>query len=434
MPGPYTRPVTGDRANNGSATDATVLLGELIDGVEALEVGIFAVDDYGADPTGATDSTSAIEDAIDAYNASTVPTPVLYFPGSVYKMSGAPNPITRVGGHVVGRGGKGQWADPEAGGTRLLQTSKTSHTLTIGDVGTGVGGAGITVRGLGFHQSTFVPGDGAPPSASGALPTAGSAIRITGGDYGSWATNNIDVIDCGFAGFYRHIEHDKGLEVLIDRCFFLCEVENAIRTGNTDWPDAGHVRIERSMFQNYDAYSVPTSHIKWVSGGGLQVSGNRFVSGLTGSSGLNGDAKYAIEVDSRGSNVSGGVNITTDILVTGNHIESHGRSGGAGVIVRVANEAAAVTDLDRVIITDNHIHTFQSTTESHSGVEVTGSSLHKLSQLVVTGNTIKGGNSGGSSTGHAVKLTNVDNALVGNVWEAFASGLSQTGCTNVRTF
>jgi polygalacturonase len=69
--------------------------------VDTNATGLFNVNNYGADPTGVADSTSAISDAIDALAASDSTTGVLYFPAGTYLLTPASPALELAAGTTV---------------------------------------------------------------------------------------------------------------------------------------------------------------------------------------------------------------------------------------------------------------------------------------------------------------------------------------------
>jgi hypothetical protein len=387
---------------------------------------IFTVTDpaYGATGDGSTDDTAAINAAIAALNATTRGG-VLFFPPGTYRVTAALTAITKPAQILGGGGAPTRYLLTERS-TTILQTSKTAHTLTLT-------ADGCTVDGLLFWNSTY--GDGAAITGAWpqtlrttALPTDGSGIRV----YSASKTDGVfktTIRNCHFYGFYRNVDLTNALETRLTSNTFCAPVKENVRCANPAWYDAGHTYLGDNEFMHFEQYGGMTvdAHIKWESGGGLNVVNNTFVSGIT-SAGLNGDVRYAIDVAVATANSTAGSGVTGDFKAIGNHIESHGRSGGAGIRLVVANDGTA--EFKQIVITSNYINTFQTTAESYSAVEIQGSTHANLTQVAVVGNTFKAGGSG-SSTGYGVKLTRVTGAVLGNQSLGFAAGENLTSCSSV---
>lgn len=415
----------------GSGTPGSLTARQIASIVQSAD-SIFNVCDarYGAVGDGSTDDTAAINLAIADLNASTYGG-VLYFPPKKFKVTAALTAITKPARVLGGAGGATRYLLTQYGAT-ILQTSKTDHTLTLS-------GPGGHVEGLLVWNSTY--GDGVNITGSWphtlkttALPTAGSGIRV----YSASLTEGVPKVtirDCHVYGFYRNIDVAGGIEVRVEDSTLCAPVKHNLRLANPGFYDGGHFTVTGCEFMQFENYGGSTvdAHIRWESGGGVGIFHNRFVSGLvtTTGDGLSGDVQYAIDLSVATANSTSGNGATGDLHVSNNHIESHGRSGGAAVRLVIANDTTA--QFNNVVIADNYINTFQSSTSaSYNGIELTGNATYNVKNVAVTGNTFKGGAGGGSSTGYAVKLTQVTNYRVSNVYEAgtFAGATSFTSCTN----
>jgi len=107
----FTAPVSPSTVVSTSSSTSRTLAARFAEVVNVL--------DFGADPTGATSSTSAINSAITVLNSKGG---VLYFPAGTYSVSGALSSITVSGCMVVGDG---------RGGTVIANTSASGNTLNI---------------------------------------------------------------------------------------------------------------------------------------------------------------------------------------------------------------------------------------------------------------------------------------------------------------
>jgi hypothetical protein len=386
--------------------------------------GIYNIKDYGAIGDGITDDTTAINNVIATLNATTRGGTIIVPPGT-YKVTAALTPFTKPI-HIRGSGGLPERYTIGTYGSAILQTSKTAHTITFSI-------HGCMATDLFIWNSTY--GNGSPITGTWphtlrttALPTAGSGIRVYSASLPN-GVNECRIENVAVYGFYRNVDLSNALNTHLTGCSFSAPVKESVRCANPAWYDGGGTIIERCDFLTFEAYSIPDCHIKWESGGGFNVTTNTFVSGIY-SAGLAGDVKYAIDIDIKRGNSTGADAFTRDIKIIGNHIESHGRSGGAGI--RMKAEYGFDVRVDDIIVNSNYINTFQPTVESWSGVEIEGTSINPIRQASIVGNTFKGGGSG-YSTGYGVKLTYVNDATVLNNIEGttFKGPLAAVNCLRV---
>jgi hypothetical protein len=358
----YTRPAGGDPGNDASATDATVIIGALSDGLEALESGVYNVRAYGATGDGSTNDTSAINSAIAALVAAGGG--VLYFPKGTYRTTGGHT--LSVACSVVGQG---------LAVTGLTTTTGTATVFTITS-------DSVTIRDLSIsHLGTS---------------TSGSGIAVTSNG-----------VQCRFLcltvyGFHTNIDIQQGAEWLIHGCRLVgsSSMVYNVKVAHAVFPDWGDSGISDSTLIGLEGGSA-TSHIYQVSGGGLRVTGSK----------LNGGVVDPIRVAMTSQ-------ITGVLTVTGNSIENF---SGVGVKVEIAGGTFV-----NGTITGNEIVPFQSSTTgvrltSSSGGTLsnfticanafgstTGVSLNNALNVAIAGNSYSGVTTNLAQTGTNTGLRNTD--------------------------
>ena len=124
---------------------------------------INVVTDYGADPTGASSSTTAINNAIAALNSNNG---VLYFPKGTYTVSGALTAITASGCMIIGAG---------RGGTVIANSSASGNTMTLSNYS-------ITIEDIKFAPTVARNSGVYELDLSGASWAVVRNIYIAGGD------------------------------------------------------------------------------------------------------------------------------------------------------------------------------------------------------------------------------------------------------------
>lgn len=115
--------------------------------------GVFVVTAFGADPTGVADSTTDIQNAINAAKALT-PCGVVYFPAGTYLINAATLTTDATPGCVF-RGTGGYSYDADEGSTLVTTNASLGILLSINDACTGSNvQAGVTIEGITFDDNS----------------------------------------------------------------------------------------------------------------------------------------------------------------------------------------------------------------------------------------------------------------------------------------
>ena len=211
-------------------------------------------------------NTTAMNSAIAAFNASTHGA-TLILPNGSFNIN-ACNAFTK--GGVVSGGGM---AGSSAGGTRLVTTANPLFSVTGDD--------GVTFRGI------YVSG------ATVAISFSPSSANVNVGSR---------VVDCQFFSCATCLSLTDVQTMSISRCKFDTHTTAAISISTPVSLDSADIAIYDNLF-----YATGGASIKWVSGGGINMWGNRFLASGAGISHFN-------FVPTSSTN-------TSDILITHNQIE-----------------------------------------------------------------------------------------------------------------
>ena len=221
-----------------------------------MDLGWTSVKDYGATGNGSTDDTSAISAAIAA-----LPNPgVLYFPPGKYKTSGGFTISTPC--VVLGAGGGGgntlsyQGGGGEVG--HISQITCTSQTAVLFTV---------SASGVQFVDLSLVNTYGGTPSAGAAIQTVAG-----GGDH-------IQYLGLTIQGFYNNLDHQYGLEWMIDRCYIYDPVNDGLRSQNLDAADEGEMTMSNCQFRQ-QTYAGGNA-IEILQSGGHRISNCLFFGNVT---------------------------------------------------------------------------------------------------------------------------------------------------------
>jgi hypothetical protein len=135
---------------------------------------VINVVDFGADPTGATSSTTAINNAIALLNTNNG---VLYFPEGTYTVSGALTTITASGCMIIGAG---------RGGTVIANSSASGNTITLSEYS-------ITIEDIKFAPTVARNSGVYELNLSGASWAVVRNIFIAGGDTNKYVNCGIRI-------------------------------------------------------------------------------------------------------------------------------------------------------------------------------------------------------------------------------------------------
>jgi hypothetical protein len=353
---------------------------------------------FNADPTGVTDSTSAMQ---AAHNTGQT----VYYPKGTYKFS----IITITAGGIVGSNLQF--------GTQLISTDTSAAAGVItGSAGSSQPGASALL-----FQNFLLVGNSGKTSGAGLLITAPS------GENAGTVLDNVQVYN-----FPNCLQFGAASGWSIQNCSFINYKNVGVYVDNTNNPDSGDSVIAGSLMTT----SVGTSQIGlfFAASGGLKVIGNK----------ING-GKYGFFLGLTASAP------TSDLLLLGNSIENQtvsaielSRSSGTATfsnLVIVGNQLAInpngiVTDssgfLSNVVISGNSIR----------GTTASCVSLNNVSLFNISGNVFQN-NSSGTAIGIAANCSsgkigkNTYSGFVTTVNNlsstTFVDGDIQSGTVNVTT-
>jgi hypothetical protein len=179
------------------------IAGALSSAIEANNLGIYNVVSYGADPTGSSSSTTAINDAINAASSATIPGGIIYFPPGTYLVVGDLNP----GSSMILFGPNATLkAGATGAGSSIISSDATLSNLTIygltldldvedhpGAEVTAIALDGASSAAITLERMTFINGGG---GAAGSLVTIGTVQAGT--DFSSYHCERVRVINCNF--------------------------------------------------------------------------------------------------------------------------------------------------------------------------------------------------------------------------------------------
>jgi hypothetical protein len=201
---------------------------------------------YGIDVTGTTDSTAAMN------RAHSIGVVITYPPGQV--LFGASGQVTIPGGGIKGSGRVNS----------IFSSQDTSANNTI--ICTGIGALLFEDFEMGLD----------------AVKTSGAVIALVGDGTGPGGSLNsyTDFNRCSFLGFPACLSFVQAAFWSVARCFFFQCVGVAISVQNTTNIDGGDSIVGPGNV--FNANNSTGFGVYWLSGGGLRVTDNKFLSGNTG--------------------------------------------------------------------------------------------------------------------------------------------------------
>lgn len=326
-----------------------------------LQYSIYNVLDFGIKGDSTADITSSLQSLVNLIPAGST----IYFPPGKYrqdskvtinksaKIQGSVGPIISsvTGSHSAA------WSP---GKTTIYFGSATDSAFYVSAGGTQ------------FEQLCIVQANGVTPTASvGIVYNNASDSRL----------NNV-----GFMGFNINADVESGFEWVWNDCFFYGPKKYNVLIRDTAIGDAGDQLIKGCYF--YSALYNSSAHIRYESGGGLKVIGNKFNVGSD-----NKRTKYALDV---------AINKTTvDLVINGNSIENF---DSTGIFI---HPSILFGD---VVISSNQISAYSPGSYDRPNVYLdgTGSTLTgvTIDALVMTGN---------GSLDTAILVNNVSNLNIGVV-------------------
>lgn len=338
---------------------------------------------FGAVGDGVTDDTAALQSWL---NSAPVTGGILYLPAGKYLV---PNGgLTRTGPVTIIGAGAGGY-ETASGGARILCSSSTATLLTLAS-------PGCVIEGVTFENT------------SGTRPTAGAALYATDFDWGR-------IERCGFVGFWNQVQIDTGYFYSICHSTFLRPVNYGcfMQALGTSQHDHGDQVLEGNVFSKYGDTTYGGTAIRWESGGGLRLIGNKANAGTQPGYGATNYWEY-------GFVASFATLDTSVLLISGNSFEGF-KVDGIKVIV------AAGAIFGKIAITGNELLS-SGTLGSGYAINLEGPGNTSLNNVVVTGNVAYGGCGG-------VRLYLVRFAVVtGNsFYHCLGDAINMTYCLGIKT-
>lgn len=212
-----------------------------------------------------------------------------------------------------------------------------------------------------------------------------TALTFNSGDY-------VRIENCRFQGWYKAVWFKNCAKWVISGCTFAACAQYNLHIQNVASPDAGDQVIQGCYFAAGAGFE-PTAHIRYESGGGLKMTGNKFIGGTN-------------HLDLA---VADGV-ATSILLVSANSFENFTNSA-----IRLG-QAGTTGTYSQVTITGNQFSGQRSGTNFHvqigagiSAVNITGNDFHAAGNNSASYIAVNGGN-----------LFNID----GNLMNTGASGIN----------
>jgi lysophospholipase L1-like esterase len=317
---------------------------------------------FGADSTGVTNSTTAIQNAFNSLGAGR--SKVVYFPSGTYLTSGNIHvPSCRIIG-VSGTNAMGFDA-PQGNrtfkfdGTKILCTSATNNLFIFDSSGTII------------EYCSLI-------NTSVTTPSAGAGIKSM--------KPSTKILHCAVSGFYDNVWFDESPEYLVDDVFFSQYVRYGIYHRTFIEPDAGDQVITNSWFYPRNHVTMAGIHVE--SGGGLKLSNLKFNTNSTDTLPTN---CVEVVLDNQ---------TTSDLLVTNSSFENY---TGKGISVKTINGGAFF----HVVVNGNQ---FAPNSSNADAVFIDGSG-GTIRDVAITGNAF-----GNADT--AVYLNTVSSpSIIGNVFD-----------------
>ena len=309
-----------------------------------------------APPPSGGDDTTALQAVLDA-----VPVAggrVLLRAGEYSVPSGGltcANPV-----EIVGTGA----GDYENGGTRLLCSSSTATLLTLAAPGSVLSAVALV-------------------NTSGTRPTAGAGLLATDFDWGR-------VERCLFSGFWNNIQVDSGYFYSIRNTAVLAPRNYGVYLRNTasGQHDHGDMLIEGCNFSKYGDTTYGGTAVRWESGGGLRVVGNKINAGTQ-------PGYTSTDFWENGIVAQMASGSTSVFVVSANSIEGFKVDG-----VRVGGDSGA--SFGQIAISGNE---FLESASNSLMVKLDGTGMTALKGAVVMGNV-------GYGSGGGVGLTSITDVSV----------------------
>jgi len=465
MPGPYTRPSGSDPANDASATDATVVVDALSDGLEAVESGVRNVLGYGVVRDGGyiRVSTTAGSTVITALGSGTFTAAdvgkALHIPGgtgsgwhrttitaylgstqvqvasapaatiaSVFAVYGTDNTAainTIISDHLLngevlyfppgdmgyltsgGHSVTQESVSLRGGGrdsTRIITTATAGYVFTLS-------GIYSSLRGLTIEHGSLIDywNSGSPlVMKAGARPTSGGGVLFSAPGRQSGGADN-----CYVRGMYVGVNLYAPHSWVRDSEFSMF-VRAGVECGSDEWPDFGHYVITGNLIEVYGGTLPADYGILWRGSGGLDISGNQ----------INGGGGGTL---SRGVACHQTITGTTGNIRINNNAFEDVAPYAIDVTVSSGNHALGYITINGNVFQGGATAWIRLSADAY-GADRQGQGDYGITGVSVVGNSAKGGSV-------LVSLTRVRRAAVGGNTSWFGGTLlTQSACADVTTF
>lgn len=341
----------------------------------------------GIDPTGATDSSAAIQAKLDALSSAGGDA---YFPPGTYRADGlsVTKPVTFRG---AGHHGAALTDIP----TRIVTNSGTASLFTL------------NAAGVSFCDMAIVN------DKTGAAPTAGVGVKATSAYF-------LNMTRCSVIGFYDNVTIDNAWLYNFTDCHFHDAVHDYVRIGNSVNSDVGGGVVQGCSFTPAFYARVARAFLRWEAAGGLRFIANK----------MNGDnnldpLNIVSSPPTNGLDIAVGDGVSTiDMLIASNSIE---RMGNAAI--RVVLAGPNNTGLLRYVMIQNN-----QTLGGDYAVIVNPAVAARISDVIIDGNVFYSYNVAG------VQINNVSRAVIGpNIHDNAGSStpvpvILNSGATNVDLY
>jgi hypothetical protein len=279
---------------------------------------------FGADFTGVTDSSIALQSAHDSLPSNGG---IIIIPTGKYKINTPvtfTKPIKLIGAgsgdHTSGvsTANTGTDYDPTSQGSVLFTTSPTNDLLIV-------------------EASGFSATDLSIVNTSTEVPTNGVGLRIVRGD-------GVHLTRIRTARFYVNVSFEQSEYATITDCMFIDPVHYGLWLRNLYISDQGDMSIQGCAFSYSGAFNYRTATaIRWESGGGLKMNNNKINCGPRGGIGAFEFGVYLAVADAVSTSVftfTG--NSFENLIQTAIMVRPQGLTGEIAKITIVGNEFAYI--------------------------------------------------------------------------------------------
>ena len=331
--------------------------------------GYLYATDYGADPTNAVDSTTALQAWITACQTQAV---VCFLNEGTYKISAALNITSGI--HITGAG-------------QFLSSINMATSTQNGFY--------VTAQNPIYMEAFTITME------SGITPTAGAGVLVDPG--GALTNSESQFVNIGIIGTFNAMDFERAEYWKIDRCMFQNMTAAGVLVQNLVAADSGDSSITNSLFIYNPANDGRQKGIYQTGSGGLRVVNNKFSNGYQG---------YYF-------GILAGAN-TGSMVTVGNSFENQ-----AGQAMFITQASLGSGTLSKWTITGNEILCFANCV----GIQVYGGSSSWITGLTISGNVIQVNGTGGASNGAGIYMHYADAVMItgNNIYCGPSGGAGEFG-------